>query len=481
MDGKKNYNLYESSTIAAIATPLGPAGIGVIRISGSDAKSIVTNIFIAKNSALNSKDTRPSIFEFKSHQVYYGNILDYHTGTIIDEAIVFYMKRPNSFTREDVVEIQCHSGIVNLNRILNSVLDSGAKIAEAGEFTKRAFLNGRIDLSQAEGIIDLINAPCKKAAEIATNQMSGHIKQYVEKIKKKLIHLKAQCEAKIEFEESAELENGLSLSEINHIIFNNIFNDLKTAIQQSKDHSIYSQGISITIAGIPNVGKSSLLNTLVESDVAIVSEVPGTTRDVLKENINIYGIPVIAFDTAGIHHSDDPIEIMGIKKAHQKIEKSDIILFMLDATRSMLAFEKDFIIQHKCQNVIIIVNKIDKIDRERCNFNEVKKIGLPVSFISAKHGNGIKELKSTIYDEITKNIDQIHKNDAITTNFRQRKIFEKAVENIQSYMKDPNQNESYELISELIDIIIKEMDDITGDNLAIDIYEEIFKQFCIGK
>ena len=320
---------------------MGPGGIGVIRISGPEALDILKRIFVRIDQGRQSSDQNGKKGHFRSHRVYYGKIFDPKKENLIDEALAIYMKAPKSFTREDVVELQSHSGYLVLDRILNAVLDNGATMAEAGEFTKRAFLNGRIDLSQAEAVIDIINAPCETAIYMASQQMEGHLKERVEKIRSKIMARRAQLEADIEF--SDESISPLEREGLLKTIQQDILPEIEALIKNQKEAAIYKDGILLSISGLPNVGKSSLLNKLVEKESAIVSEIPGTTRDIVKEYITIRGVPIVLCDTAGIQKSADPVECIGIEKARNQIQQSDTILFVLDASRQLKDEEKNLI------------------------------------------------------------------------------------------------------------------------------------------
>lgn len=464
------------STIAAISTPLGPGGIGVIRISGPEAKDILKRIFIRGGNDFSCQKGEPA--KFRSHRVYYGKIFDPKKRSLIDEALAIYMKAPKTFTREDVVELQSHSGFVVLDRILNAVVDCGASLAEAGEFTKRAFLNGRIDLSQAEAVIDLINAPCEAAVYMASQQMTGIIQESVEDIRSRIISLRAQLEVELEFSDENEFQ--LDRGPLFDTIQLDILPKLAKLIQNQKDSAIYRDGVLLSIAGLPNVGKSSLLNQLVQKETAIVSEVPGTTRDVVREYLTIRGVPIVLCDTAGLHDSFDPIECLGIQKARKQIQESDTVLFVVDGSRDLLEDEKVLIASLKSKRTFFLINKVDIADKNRVKEIErllQQKWVLP---ISAKTGQGIEKLKELLLKGIVES-DVIRQRDVGIPNLRQRKLLDKACEQINQCVQDIRIPYALDRVSEQLKDAADTLGAICGNREREDLYDTIFSQFCIGK
>jgi len=468
----------DQSTIAAISTPLGPGGIGVIRISGPEALSIMDKLFVKTCQATKPEGAKKGPHFFKSHRVYYGHIVDPKQEKVIDEVLAIYMQAPNSFTREDVVEIQAHSGYVVLDRLLNAVLDSGARLSEPGEFTKRAFLNGRIDLTQAEAVIDLINAPCEAAVQMANRQMSGLLKKEVEQIVSGIMNIRSRLEADLEFSEGGDAN--IAWKNIETEITSTILEPIEKLIQAQKDTAIYRDGVHLSIGGVPNVGKSSLLNQLVQKETAIVSEVPGTTRDVIREYFSINGIPVVICDTAGLHDSDDPIEIIGIQKAHEQIECADVLLFVVDATREISVNEEKLIEKYKEKKTFFLINKID-IACEDAIDKLVKKIKHPQIFsISAKTGMGIDSLIAQIFKGIV-SADAVMSYDHAMPNLRQRKVLEKAQQQIQACLEASNTMQKEDLVADMLKNAVQTLDEVGGQRKMDDLYEQIFNQFCIGK
>lgn len=473
-----------NKTIAAISTPLGPGGIGIIRISGPDAHILLKKLFVrAKNrSAPSIAKVQDSIAvqeDFASHVVNYGYIVDPGSGNIIDEVLAIYMKGPKSFTREDVVEIQSHSGIVVLDRILSAVVDTGAELAGPGEFTKRAFLNGRIDLTQAEAVIDLINAPCETAAQMASRHITGGFREAIECLVRDVAALQARCEALIEFGEETETNGEREPCEIQTTCLQSIEPQLATLIRRQKESAIFRNGALLAIAGVPNVGKSSLLNRLVEREAAIVSEVPGTTRDVVREYISIKGVPVIVCDTAGIHETRDPVECMGIEKAREHIHQADVVLLVVEATRPLNSSEATLLEQCNNKRAIVVINKVD-LASDAVITDVARKLGNLRSIkVSAKFGNGIEELKELIFNDLISG--PAHTNDAtVSPNLRQRKILEEARKAILSFCSSDNEN-SLEHTSEMLRDVLRILEGISGTRDKEDLYDNIFSQFCIGK
>ena len=467
-----------NNTIAAISTPLGPGGIGIIRISGPDAYAIIKQLFVRKTEE--SSDKKKSLIDdpFLSHRVYYGHIIDPASGNLIDEVLTVYMRAPKSFTREDVVEIHSHSGFVVLDRMLSAVVDAGASLSGPGEFTKRAFLNGRIDLTQAEAVIDLVNAPCETAVQMASCQVAGGFRDVLTKIKNSISDLQAQCEAHLEFSESDEiaLEHGI----LQQTIRQSIHPAIDTLIQRQKDTAIFKDGVLLAIAGVPNVGKSSLLNQLVERETAIVSDVPGTTRDVVREYFSINGVPVVVCDTAGIHETTDPVECIGIHKARDHFHRADLVLLVLEATRGISAFEETLIEEIEQNKTIAVVNKDDLAHGDSVFNIEQRLKKIRHIRVSAKYGTGIAKLKHLIFNTVVSS-QAGAADDYISPNLRQRKILEKASRELEQCSQALEAQQPLEVVSQLLANVLKVFEEISGKRDQENLYEHIFSQFCIGK
>ena len=467
----------DQPTIAAISTPLGPGGIGIIRISGSEAYAILNQLFVHAGQPNGNDHKASSATAYTSHRVYYGHIVDPQSGSVIDEVLVVYMQAPRSFTREDVVEIQSHSGFVVLDRLLNAVLDCGATLSDPGEFTQRAFLNGRIDLTQAEAVIDLINAPCEAAVRMANRQMAGNLKAQVGAIIAAAVSARAQLEADLEFLDAET--GGVDPRMIQDNLQQAVLAPINRLIQAHVETAIYRDGVHLSIVGVPNVGKSSLLNQLVQKETAIVSEVPGTTRDIIREYVSINGIPVVVHDTAGLHDSDDPIESIGIQKAFDQIERSDILLLVVDATRALSVNEATLIDKFKKMKTLLLVNKIDLVDQAVIQ-RRTQQIDHPqILPISAKTGQGLEAVKKHLFQGIVA-AEEIMQSEQAMPNLRQRRVLEGAQREIQAAIQTMQSQGVADIVSERLQAGIQQLQEISGQRNE-DLYDYIFGQFCIGK
>ena len=466
------------NTIAAISTPLGPGGIGVVRISGPGAYAIMKRLFVRKNQHSNQTGRSSEEGRFSSHFVYYGHLVDPENQNIIDEVLAIYMKGPKSFTREDVVEFHSHSGFVVLDRILNAVVGAGAGLSAPGEFSKRAFLNGRIDLTQAEAVIDLINAPCEIAVQMASCQVAGGLRDVVEALTLTISKLYAICEANIEFYESIEGQNAhLTVKET---LRHSVIPKVTDLIKRQKDTAIFKEGVLLAIAGAPNVGKSSLLNRLVERETAIVSEVPGTTRDIVRDYFSINGVPVVICDTAGIHDTQDPVECLGIKKARDHFQRADIVLLVLEAARKLNGFEKKLFEELKQTRMIVVINKADIADADAVADTQQKTTRSPHIKVSAKTGTGVAGLKDLIFKDLVSEKNTVE-HEGATPNLRQRVLFEKIMQELQQCLVAAETEQSIDVVSGLLNGILHLLEDISGNPKTEGLYDHIFSQFCVGK
>lgn len=472
----------ENSTIAAIATPAGSGGIGIIRISGSKAISIASSIFYYKDFKKKIKSTADSgrlkPLSFKSHRAYYGHIINPETSCIIDDVLLIPMIAPHSYTKEDVVEIQAHSGYIVLKLILELVLKYGATIAEPGEFTRRAFLNGRIDLSQAEAIVDLINAKTEKALEIASAQKNGYFREYIESIRRYLLDVLAEIEAAINFSDEIEDFRFTFFEAENYKI--HVPDKINFLLNQYNNNHVFRDGIQVFIAGKPNVGKSSIFNCLIKKDRSIVTPFPGTTRDFIEETISLSGLPVNIMDTAGFHETNDPVEVIGIQKANENLSSSDLILFVLDSSQKLSSEDKTIYDKIKNKAFIIISNKADLIMQK-------KEPILPASWkylhhvdTSALHNKGINNLKKAIIDFALKGKNP-HPSSSVVPNLRHKLIMEKCLNLTLSAIQSFSLGEPLELTSIEIREAIGLFDDIIGINPANEVLDQIFSRFCLGK
>ncbi|MDK2933569.1 MAG: tRNA modification GTPase [Clostridiales bacterium] len=461
--------MYMDDTIAAISTPIGIGGIGIIRISGKDAIDIVDKIFKSPKGK--------RLTEVKSHTIHYGHVVHLNTDKVIDEVLVSVMKEPHTFTRENIVEINCHGGIVSTRNVLEEVLNTGARLADPGEFTKRAFLNGRIDLVQAEAIIDVINSKTNIGLESAIDQLEGNLSKKIFEIRTKLIHLAAHLQAAVDFPED-DIEE---LSEENLInSLESIMKEMDHLIKTADMGKIIREGLSTVIVGKPNVGKSSLLNALVRENRAIVTEIPGTTRDIIEEYINIKGVPLKVVDTAGIRETEDIVERIGVEKSKEFINKADLVILILDGSEALSENDKNIIDLVIGKKAIVLINKADlttKIDTQY--IREIFKNDKVID-ISVKDGTGLEELENTIYDMFFEG-DINLKDDVIVTNLRHKDSLVKASQNLQESIQALKIGMPVDMVSIDIKNSIEALGEIIGQTVSEEIVDQIFRNFCLGK
>lgn len=453
-------------TIAAISTAMGEGGIAIIRISGERSKEIANNIFEAKN--------KKPILDMKSYTMKYGYIIDENKNHI-DEVIISYMKGPRSFTAEDTIEINCHGGVVATNKVLETVIRQGARLAEPGEFTKRAFLNGRIDLSQAEAVIDIITSKTELSMKSALMQSEGVISKEIRALRDKIISIIAHIEATVDYPED-DLEEVTADEAIKDL--QDINEEIKRLIDTAEEGKILREGLSTVIVGKPNVGKSSLLNALTKENRAIVTDVPGTTRDVIEEYISVAGVPIKVIDTAGIRETEDIVEKIGVEKSREKISDADLVILMLDSNSGLTEEDKEIINHVRDKKYMVLLNKSDldnNLTEEDLNFLECDN----VFKISAKTGNGIDVVKSKIRDLFFKG--EITTNNVIVTNNRHKEALFRAYESINSAIEALKNTFAIDLASIDIRNAWTFLGEITGDSLEENIIDKIFKDFCLGK
>lgn len=456
-----------SDTIAAIATAMSPSGIGIVRISGDEALAIIDRIYSSKNNNVRLNDC-------KSHTIHYGYIYD--GDEVVDEVMVLLMKAPNSYTREDTVEIDCHGGVYVMKRILETVIKYGARPAEPGEFTKRAFLNGRLDLTQAESVIDVINAKNDYALKSSLNQLKGSVHEEVKKIRDEIIYQIAFIESALDDPEHISLEG---YPEKLHKIVDNNVEKVDKLLKSFDNGRILKEGINTVIVGKPNAGKSSLLNILVGQEKAIVTEIAGTTRDVLEEQINLNGITLNVMDTAGIRNTSDVVEKIGVDRARKYAVNADLVIYVIDASTEL--DENDYEIMKLLQDkkAIVLLNKSDldtKVQPE-----EVKKyLDKKVISISAKNNTGIDEFEDTIKEMFSQG--EVTFNDEIySINVRQKNSLQIVLE----HLKQVNQSIEDGMAEDFFSIDLmgayEELGKIIGESVEDDLVEEIFSKFCMGK
>lgn len=467
---------WENDTIAAISTPIGESGIGIVRISGPKALEIVQKVFRNKN--LN----RTKIKSFLSHTVHYGFVIDPESGGKIDEVILVLMKKPQTYTREDTIEFNCHGGILSLRKVLETVINCGARVAEPGEFTKRAFLNGRIDLSQAEAVIDLIQAKTEKSLASSLAQLGGSLKKKIVDFRDRLISVSAEIEAPMDFPDQdikeicpKKVEENISyiLKEINFLI-------------KTLDYGkILKEGINTLIVGKANVGKSSLFNALLRENRAIVTHLPGTTRDTIEELVNIKGIAFKVIDTAGFKTPENVIEKISIKKMMKYLKEAKLILAVFDASTSLSSEDKEVIEEIKkgkneSKKVIVIENKRDlkgKIDRQKLFGLLNVKNSIKMSL---KEKIGIEELEEKLARAAMEGL-VIPENGVVINNIRQANKLNRAKRGLEHVLVGLKKKIAYDFLTIDLKDVLDSLGEITGDSISDEIVKDIFSRFCIGK
>lgn len=467
------------STIAAIATSPGESGIGIIRISGEESLNILNKIFYPASKNLAPKDNH--------RQLIYGHIKD-ELGHIIDEVLAVYFPAPKTYTAEDVVEIDCHGGIVPLSNTLSLVLRCGANLAEPGEFTKRAFLNGRLDLTQAEAVIDVINSKTNSSFDVAMEQLMGRFSKEINEIRKEITDVLVDIAVNIDYpDEDIEL-----------ILYDKLENELRSIkkkvdylIDSSDTGRILREGLNVAIIGRPNVGKSSLMNSMLRESRAIVTEIPGTTRDTIEELINVRGIPVNLIDTAGIRSTDDVIEQIGIDKSKKSLESADLVIFMIDLTSEISTEDYDILNQVDKSKLLILFNKADKT--ARISEADIASFARGVRYMitSVNDGKSVDEIENAIFEKAGGNLllgkesetDKLagSQKSNIVTNARHKNMLERATTSLGEAINAASGGIPLEFLEIDIRNAYEELGFITGDSVQDDVIDEVFSRFCLGK
>ncbi len=458
--------MFEKETIAAISTGITNSGIGIVRMSGKDAINILEKIFVPH------KDIE--VNKIESHTVYYGNITD--DGHIIDEVLVVVMRAPNTYTREDIVEIDCHGGVFVVKKILDTVLKYGARIAEPGEFTKRAFLNGRIDLSQAEAVSDIINSKSSLALDASISQLRGNLKDAVKKLREKIIYHIAYIEAALDDPEHMSLEN---YSEELAVDVDIVINEIEKLIRTSENGKMISQGIKTVILGKPNAGKSSLMNALLGEDRAIVTSIAGTTRDTLEESLRLSELSLNIIDTAGIRQTDDIVEKIGVNKAKDIAKDADLVIYVVDASVPLDENDKDIIKIISDKKYIVLLNKTDLECIVKSEDIE-KETGVIPVMISAKNNTGLDEFEKKVRDMFYDG--KIELNDELyITNLRHKEALSESLESLKLVKESIDNDMPEDFFS--IDLMnaYEVLGRIIGESVEDDLVNEIFSKFCMGK
>lgn len=453
----------EFDTITAIATPLGEGAIGIVRISGSDALAIAKKIFKGKD-----------LEKVDSHTLNYGHIFDPQKDEILDEVMVGVMREPKTFTREDVIEINTHGGIAVTNEILQLILRQGARMAEPGEFTKRAFLNGRVDLTQAEAVMDIIRAKTDKAMNIAVKQLDGSLKSLIDKTRQEILNTLAQVEVNIDYPEYDDIEEmTTALMREKTLEFQNLLEHLLATARRGK---ILREGLSTAIIGRPNVGKSSLLNNLLREEKAIVTNIEGTTRDVIEEYVNIKGVPLKLVDTAGIRETDDVVEKIGVERSKKALQEADLVLLVLNAAEPLTDQDRALLELSQHSNRIILLNKTDlpeQIERDQLPEDVIR--------ISVLKNQNIDLIEERINQLFFDNAGIVEQDATYLSNARHISLIKKAVESLQAVNEGMELGMPVDLLQVDMTRTWEILGEITGDAAPDELITQLFSQFCLGK
>jgi tRNA modification GTPase len=455
-------------TIAAIATPVGSGGVGIIKISGAEAWAVGSHLF-------RSVEPWKAV---ESHHLYYGHIIDPESAETVDEVLTSFMRGPSTYTREDVVEINCHSGLAVLERILELVVRAGVRLAEPGEFTRRAFLNGRIDLTQAEAILDLVNSKTRRSLHLANEHLGGGLQGIIIDLRNHLLDTMAMIEAAIDFpEEDLEILEGQNLTAR---LRQQVRDPINTLLEHYEDGRILREGLSVIIAGKPNVGKSSLLNNLLRANRALVTPVPGTTRDVIEESLSLKGIPLRLVDTAGLRQVDDLVEKLGMEYTRERLAQADVVLFMLDRSRPLTLEDLHIYEQIEAKTRLIVLNKIDLDPHPDFAFISDRFPGEALVEISALHGDGMELLKDAIFHTILGGRLDTEMS-VVAPNVRHKLCLERSLAALDRGLELSAERLPAELIALELQESLAHLGEIIGVTTTEDLLDQIFSQFCIGK
>ncbi len=453
-------------TIAAISTPRGEGGIGIVRISGDEALDILTKVFKPKSGK--------AIKELRNFSINFGHLID-EEGNTVDEALVSIMKGPKTYTTEDIVEINCHGGYLITEKVLELVLRFGARHAEQGEFTRRAFMNGRIDLTQAEAVMDLIHSKTEKSISLSLDQLRGDLKEQISHLKKLLLDVAAHINVVLDYPEEG----------IDDPLPDNLVDNLQTVMDASNEliasynkGKMIKEGVKTAIVGKPNVGKSSLLNALLREERAIVTHIAGTTRDLIEEVINIKGVPLVLVDTAGIRNTDDVVENIGVEKSIEQIEKADLVLFVIDGSNELT--EEDIRIYNHLDDktVIGIVNKNDL--ELKADLSKLEKVEKWI-YTSAKENLGIADMEDEIYSSVIKGEVEDTSQKLVITNVRHKSALEKTKDAIKNIFETIDMGMPMDLIAVDLKEALDSLSEVTGEISTEDLLDHVFSNFCVGK
>lgn len=458
----------EQDTIAAISTPVGEGGISIIRVSGDQALDVVSRIFKGKD-----------LHQVKSHTINYGHIIDPASGETVDEVMVSVMLAPKTYTKEDVVEINCHGGLLATNRVLQLTLTNGARLAEPGEYTKRAFLNGRLDLSQAEAVMDLIRAKTDKSMKVALNQLDGDLSRLIKALRQDILDVLAQVEVNIDYPEYDAVEE--MTTKMLKEKASEVRQRLETLLQTAKEGKVLRDGLATAIIGRPNVGKSSLLNALLHEDKAIVTEVAGTTRDVIEEYVNVAGVPLKLIDTAGIRHTDDTVEKIGVERSKQAIETADLILLLIDSSRPLTEEDRALIEATAQKPRMVIFNKTDL--PAQVDLAELTELvnGDPVIQTSILEHAGMQELGQAIAHRFFNEGIESNRGAVMVTNARHISLLHQAVDSLNAVLEGIEAGMPVDLVQIDMTDAWNTLGEITGQTYQDELLDQLFSQFCLGK
>ncbi len=460
----------ELDTITAISTPLGEGAIAIVRLSGEEAIQIADKLFKAP--------TNKRLSDVDSHTIHYGHIIDPATDKIVEEVMVSIMRGPRTFTRENVVEINCHGGLVTVNKVLQLCVQNGARLAEPGEFTKRAFLNGRIDLSQAEAVMDLIRAKTDRAMNVALGQMEGKLSKLVQKLRQEILETLAHVEVNIDYPEYDDVEEMTHQMLIEKATF--VKAEINKLLQTSQQGKILREGLSTVIIGRPNVGKSSLLNSLVHENKAIVTDIPGTTRDVIEEYVNVRGVPLRLVDTAGIRETEDIVERIGVEKSRQVLKEADLILLVLNYNEELSNEDVKLFEAVKGMDVIVIVNKTDL--HQQINLEKVKELAgdgpvVTTSLLEEQGIDALEEAISTLFFQ-----GNVQSGDlTYVSNSRHIALLTAAKSSIEDALIGVETGVPIDIVQIDLTRCWEQLGEIIGDAVHESLIDQLFSQFCLGK
>lgn len=460
----------EFDTIAAISTPMGEGAIAIVRLSGEHAIQISDKLFRGVGGK--------RLLDVSSHTIHYGHLVDPKTTEVAEEVMVSVMKGPKTFTKEDVVEINCHGGLVSVNRVLQLVLNNGARLADPGEFTKRAFLNGRIDLSQAEAVMDLIRAKTDRAMNVALGQMEGRLSRLIQKLRQEILETLAHVEVNIdypEYDDVEEMTHHLLLEKARYVK-----TEIETLLRTSQQGKILREGLSTVIVGRPNVGKSSLLNSLVQENKAIVTDIPGTTRDVIEEYVNVRGVPLKLLDTAGIRETEDIVERIGVEKSRQVLKEADLILLVLNHSDELTTEDENIFAAVEGMDVIVIINKMDL--PQKIDMNAVERLAKDHKIIktSLLEDRGVDELEEAIaalfFEGAIEAGDMTY-----VSNSRHIALLNQALTSIEEAIYGVESGTPIDIVQIDFTRTWELLGEIIGQSVHESLIDQLFSQFCLGK